>query len=176
MKRAITIVIYLLVLAFLLLARQLYKKPLQDASLDFIPKLQEDSTDPVIGEWSIVSGVSDGYLQLGIISMIMIRLPKRHLAFYLVAILATMTSLRDVLALIYAEPRPYWLTSEIKGNTCTIDYGSPSFHTMSGATFFAALWLIFADSAYQEENVIKARRMKIAAGILALIFLGMSIV
>ena len=46
MKRVITILIYLSVLALLLVARQLYKKPLQDMSLDFIPNLQKDETDP----------------------------------------------------------------------------------------------------------------------------------
>ena len=106
--------------------------------------------------------------------MIMIRMPRRHLAFYLVVIVAAMTSLRDMLALMYAEPRPYWISKKIEGNTCTTDFGGPSFHTMSGATFFTALWLIFSGDAWSEDNPIKAKRMKIAAIILALIFIGIS--
>ena len=76
----------------------------------------------------------------------MVRMPNRALAFYLLSLLATFISLRDILAIIYSEPRPYWMTDDIKGFTCTTDYGNPSFHTMSGSTFFTAVWLYFADN------------------------------
>ena len=111
MKRGLTVVIYLLVLAVLIAARQFYKQPLQDASLKFIEKIQEGRSGGRAGTWTIVSGETDGILQLGTFSMVMVRMPNRELAFYLVIVLATMVSFRDMLAIIYAEPRPYWMTS-----------------------------------------------------------------
>ena len=62
MKRGLTLVIYLLVLAVLIAARQFYKQPLQDASLNFIKKIQEGKSGNPTGTWTIVSGETDGIL------------------------------------------------------------------------------------------------------------------
>ena len=104
--------------------------------------------------------------------MVMVRMPNRELAFYLVIVLATMVSLRDVLAIIYAEPRPYWMTSEIHGFTCTTDYGNPSFHAMSASSFFTILWLYYADHGFKEKGPTWTRKKRIVGTILGLIFLG----
>ena len=68
--------IYLLVLALLLVARQFYYKPLQDLSLNLILHLQEGKSGSSVGTWTIVSGETAGALQLGTISMVMIRMPN----------------------------------------------------------------------------------------------------
>ena len=68
--------IYLLVLAILLVARQFYYKPLQDLSLNLILHLQEGKSGSSAGTWTIVSGETAGALQLGTISMVMIRMPN----------------------------------------------------------------------------------------------------
>ena len=62
MRKAITLAIYLLVLAVLLVARQFYYKPLQDWSLSIIPGLQEGKEGYETGTWTAVSGETDGYL------------------------------------------------------------------------------------------------------------------
>ena len=175
MKRGLTLVIYLLVLAVLIAARQFYKQPLQDASLNFIKKIQEGKSGNPTGTWTIVSGETDGVLQFGTFSLFMVRMPNRELAFYLVIVLATMISLRDLLAIIYAEPRPYWMTSEIHGFTCTTDYGNPSFHSMSASSFMTILWLYYADHAFSDDGPTWTRRKRIIGTILGLIFIGFNL-
>lgn len=41
------------------------------------------------------------------------------------------------LKLIYKNPRPFWLDSEIHGYRCRFDFGGPSYHLYTLTTFWA---------------------------------------
>jgi hypothetical protein len=41
------------------------------------------------------------------------------------------------LKLIYKNPRPFWLDSEIHGFRCRFDFGGPSYHLYTLTTFWA---------------------------------------
>lgn len=46
-----------------------------------------------------------------------------------------------VLKSIYAEPRPFWVSSEIRPERCRRDFGNPSGHAMTASFFWITLYL-----------------------------------
>ena len=46
-----------------------------------------------------------------------------------------------VFKVIYHEPRPFWVSSDIKPSKCRRDFGNPSGHVMTSAFFWITLYL-----------------------------------
>ena len=82
---------------------------------------------------------------------------------------------------LYGEDRPYWVSDQIKSETCHLTFGNPSGHMLNNVFFWASLYL----HAYSEVGVRQPRMsvfctayiIKMAAtcvGICFLIFMGFS--
>ena len=50
-----------------------------------------------------------------------------------------MVYLHDLMKLLYAEPRPFWLNSELLKGKCETSYGNPSGHSLAAFYFFLSL-------------------------------------
>lgn len=46
-----------------------------------------------------------------------------------------------ILKSIYGEPRPFWLSPDIKPSKCRKDFGNPSGHAMTASFFWLTLYL-----------------------------------
>lgn len=50
----------------------------------------------------------------------------------------------DVLKLSFHDPRPFWLSNEIKFDSCKTQFGNPSGHSNSAVTFMMVLFFDYA--------------------------------
>ena len=68
--------------------------------------------------------------------------------------LVSVTAVDNIMSVIYAAPRPYWVTDTITGLTCTTDFGNPSSPVLMIATLGPVLWLGFVDEHPTSESVV----------------------
>ena len=47
----------------------------------------------------------------------------------------------SVMKVLYHEPRPFWVSPDIKPSVCRKDYGNPSGHVMTSSFFWLTLYL-----------------------------------
>lgn len=86
---------------------------------------------------------------------------SRDKAFYLLLVHTIVTFINKNLKIIYRNPRPYMVHSEIIAFGCPKSFGNPSGHSSLSACFLTTLFLvIFHDKDYLEE----AKRNRVESG------------
>ena len=71
--------------------------------------------------------------------------------------LVSVTSVDNIMSVIYAAPRPYWVTDTITGLTCTTDFGNPSSKVIVTAGLGLVLWLGFIDKHETSRSLVAER-------------------
>ena len=74
----------------------------------------------------------------------MVFLSQRSRAYYYFVLLAVAVLLQTYLKMLYRAPRPYWDNSDIKAQSCHLNfvsYGAPSGHALFAWSFSLVYWL-----------------------------------
>ena len=125
-------------LAVVFLTEALYKQPLYDESLKLAPELQKYE------EWKpfmkTVSGLGTGRAYACFLVVTFNSIPKPASLFFWCGIAFanfTMNQLKS----FYGEPRPYWVSDEIKADHCGTGFGNPSGHMLNNCFFWGIAYL-----------------------------------
>ena len=78
---------------------------------------------------------------------------KRERFFYALFVNFSVAGIIGYLKMAYAEPRPFWMTPEIKAYGCNNEFGNPSGHSCSAATFSIAVFLDYFHGTCYDERV-----------------------
>ncbi len=72
-------------------------------------------------------------------------IPKQRVRFFYYLVLFSFVMLvMNVTKLSYADPRPYWVASDIVAYKCSNQYGNPSGHSETSMGIAMTLWLDYA--------------------------------
>ena len=88
-----------------------------------------------------------GGKELAAWSLLVLLLSKRERFFYAIFVCFSVAGITGYLKMAYAEPRPFWMTPEIKAHGCYNEFGNPSGHSSSAATFSIAIFLDYFHGA-----------------------------
>ena len=58
-----------------------------------------------------------------------------------------------ILKSLYHEPRPFWVSSDIKPQKCRTDFGNPSGHSMATSFFWVSLYLHYYFEVGQRKKI-----------------------
>ena len=78
---------------------------------------------------------------LGPIAVCFMFYKQRHRAFYYFMVYSTLKFMKDVGKLLYHDPRPFWVDSEIDAFQCSTSYGNPSGHALESSGMGLAIYL-----------------------------------
>ena len=76
-------------------------------------------------------------------------------ALYYIAMITIFVLMQNTMKMIYAEPRPYWVTSDIKIMKCHAGFGNPSGHAMIGTGIPLIFWLDFMHNKCKDNRCAK---------------------
>ena len=145
-------------LAFLLLiglADLLYNEPLYALTLRLVPEWQSGFTfDSFTVQFlRTVTHLGEGYSAAVIFGLAFV-FTSRDRAFYLMIAFTSAIFINKNLKIIYRNPRPYMVHSDIIAFGCSKSFGNPSGHSSLSACFYTTLFLLtFYDSGESASRI-----------------------
>ena len=146
----------LLLLCFVIticLTERLYNKPLFQYSLDFIINLQNSTPSFLMMFLRIVT--YSCYLEVIFpLIIIIFNFCSLQSTFLLFNVLFVSTLVTNLMKLIYADPRPFWVKTNISVFKCEIDYGNPSGHAVCAFSFYMTLFQFIYDKYLNNKQLL----------------------
>ena len=104
----------------------------------------------------------------------LLKFTQRARAFYYIMVVTVMVFIMNVFKLSYHDPRPFWVSSNIKAYGCSMQYGNPSGHSLNSMGIAMTVWLDY--NHYAARGLVKysSTAWRIFFLFLALLF-GLSI-
>ena len=129
----------LLPLILVVAIEPLYKASLYQKTLLEVPRMQQKKR--LEGFFSFMTALGEFEVPM-IVCMVLFNLTHKMKAVYIFFAFGFYCYLNSgILKQVYSESRPYWVSEEIKPETCRKDYGNPSGHCMSATFFWMTLYL-----------------------------------
>ena len=92
-------------------------------------------------------------------------------SFYYVIMITAMLALMNVTKLWYHQPRPFWVSEDIKAFDCTTQFGNPSGHSLFSMGAALSIWLDFNERyAKKEHSKLHPLWVRICALFIAIVF------
>lgn len=132
-----------------------YRKPLFDASLNFIENAQNSKFLLKIS--SIISYGGSIYIYFSL-SVLVYNFVNTYKSFILTCTLFIASLVVGALKMVYISPRPYWIleTKIISYGPCDTGWGNPSGHSLTNVAIFLTLWHILFDcEQLRNRNILK---------------------
>ena len=135
---------------------------LQSNSGHYINKLQEHNTSSSENFFLAISSGAE-YLAMGI-GFILYVPTQSKIGSLCVAITFISTWIGDVLKILYAHPRPFWVYSDVSGMSCANDFGAPSGH----AVVVGAIIIYFYVLCFSKFRILSTVVAAMLLGLIAL--------
>ena len=162
-----------LFLSTIVISQQGYYEPLMKDSLDFIPLLQEGTSDATQGIWGFYStwgGNLATFLPFGIVYFFIKQRPR---AYYYMFCASAIDGISAITKLNSHQERPFWVSPDVQAFHCSGQYGNPSGHSFTCLGIPLILWLDYNQKAMKEPQwKLGAWYWRAVAAVLALTFTG----
>jgi membrane-associated phospholipid phosphatase len=135
---------YIAIALFLGIADLFYRDPLYAFTLDVVPPWQAQFTRDsfMVKLTRAVTYLGEGYAA-AVIFGIAFCVTSRDKAFYILFVHAVATTVNKNLKIIYRNPRPYMVSSELIAFGCPKSFGNPSGHSSLSACLYTSMFLLF---------------------------------
>lgn len=132
-------------LAIIFSIEPFYREPLYKASLSFAADIQKmEELKPFFQAISFMG--SGGFY--GFMCIVIFNVVSKPAALYIYSGIAFANYTMNQLKSIYGEPRPYWVTNDVKADHCGTGFGNPSGHMLNNCFLWFTLYLhAFGNSA-----------------------------
>ena len=154
--RTFTIIKALLLLIFVfttILSEKFYNQYLFNFTLNEIPSVQRNLPDFL--KYFFVIVTFSCYLQFIIpVLLIIFNFCSLQNTYILFNVLFTSTFADNFAKMIYKDPRPFWVDSEIKFWKCEIDFGNPSGHAVCSFSFYLMIFHLIYDNFHKNKSII----------------------
>jgi hypothetical protein len=163
-----TLLIYIAIALFLGLADLFYRDPLYALTLEYVPEWQKQHTkeSTMIQLTRAVTYLGEGYASAVIFTLYFV-LTSRDKAFYILFVHSAATTINKNLKIIYRNPRPYMVSSELTAFGCSKSFGNPSGHSSLSACLYTSIFLIMfhdhVDHYKQYKNFKRNQSFQMAA-------------
>ena len=139
----------------IILTEPLYRDMLNEYSLEKIPQIQASASETEKFFWKLYSDVAMyGVMTLGLVITSIFR-NERARATYFASGITVISWLIHVCKLYYADPRPFWVSDDVQGLSCSAEYGNPSGHSMVAFGFSMLMLLdIFETSVLSTSDKV----------------------
>ena len=139
-----------------MLANSLYEKPLFDASLTFIPYIQQGTSAEAIKLWHWFSDISLFSMALITIIVPFVMGPSQRIrAIYYNCSMGFMMTVTVFLKFYYHSPRPFWVSNALDNYSCVTEFGNPSGHCQVAVGMALILTLDYTHDRYKRTPVQK---------------------
>ncbi len=121
-----------------------YRDPLYAYTLEVVPPWQAQFTRDsfMVKLTRAITYLGEGYAA-AIIFGISFFVTSRDKAFYILFVHAVATTVNKNLKIIYRNPRPYMVNSELIAFGCSTSFGNPSGHSSLSACLYTSMFLLF---------------------------------
>ncbi|CDW77936.1 pap2 superfamily phosphatase [Stylonychia lemnae] len=144
-------VIILVLFIIIIELEPFYRKSLFDMTLEDVPRMQQKKRLQSFFEGVTLLGEG----QVPMVGLVIVfNLTNKISALYIVASFGFIVFLNaSVMKSFYQEPRPYWVSEEIKPQKCRTDFGNPSGHSMTTSFFWVTLYLNYYFEVGQKKKI-----------------------
>ena len=136
-KSLLLLVVLPLLLVFVL--EPFYRHPLFQLTLEDVPRMQTKKR--LFGFFTAITFLGEAHIPLFAMFVIVFNTTHKLSALYIIASFGFICYLNTQLKSVYQEPRPFWVSEDIKPQQCRTDYGSPSGHCMTSGFFWITMYL-----------------------------------
>jgi membrane-associated phospholipid phosphatase len=161
----IKILIFLFVIGFIIMIQTLIAEDLFDISIPLIKSLQ--SSDLIVTTASYLSKLGSKKFKTLLLS-IAFGLCNHYHAFLYALVSYTAMAICGILKINFQQPRPFWLSDEVKALSCEFGYGYPSNHVITTVPAF----LMFYEIIFYRFEFDKKPRVYYWIGLLTVLFLS----
>lgn len=156
---------FFLMLALLMIAEALYKKPFLDFTLspDGIEHTQKITPEGARKFWKFETNLGGGK-EIYMLILIGFLFCSRSRFMYYTALYFVNQFFIQFFKLAYNDPRPYMISSNIRPFSCSIGFGNPSGHSSSASLFAVLLYLdLFHGSPVSNDTQYLKKQMSVTS-------------
>ena len=143
--------VILSVILMILTVIEIFSKEIFDASVKFTIYIQSKNTPNFLKFMQLISFAGTARIYIPI-TILIFNFANVYKAFIISMIYSLTHFLTGVLKMMIQDPRPYWISGDIKNDNCEMGYGNPSGHAMSSVAFYLTLWHLLYDNCKMEKK------------------------
>ena len=128
------------------------KLALYEWSIPWIVYLQSTLTGQQIEFWEWYTDFCFTLVWAAIIAPYL-SVEQRHRCFYYLVLLIVIINLQNIFKTAYADPRPFWTSTQVIAMKCTASFGNPSGHSIEVMAYSFAVWLDFVRSSKNKPAI-----------------------
>ena len=143
--------VILSVILMILTVIEIFSKEIFDASVKFTIYIQSKNTPNFLKFMQLISFAGTARIYIPI-TILIFNFANVYKAFIISMIYSLTHFLTGVLKMMIQDPRPYWISGDIKNDNCEMGYGNPSGHAMSSVAFYLTLWHLLSENCKMEKK------------------------